>query len=601
MSGEEGRGRTVTHTTFGARESDERGEKVPSGEEGRERTVTHATFGARESDERGEMALSATSRPAVRVQRPHASLDRSRGEITVYATSPPQRTRASMPDPPSLGHRLLGWWTWRRLPGALAALVVLAALAFLGFGPALPVVDPVSGHASVLEPAGRVTLAIFTVAVWTWAFTPLDDTYTALGAGVALVLCGVVSADALFDTLGDDTIWLLVGAFVLAVGVTTSGLATRCAAWLVSGEGSTRYLVHLVTTALVVTTYAVPATSGRAALVLPVFAAIAAVVTEHGGGGEDGSDRRIVRALSLLFPTVILLSAVGSLVGAGAHLVTSRVVQTATGTGFSFAGWLMLGLPLAFVSSHLAAELILRLFCSPADRRRRLRITVADMQRHVETPVSGPLTVLEGRAALLIVAVVVLWCTESLHGVHPAVVALVGGLIATSPRYGSITLKKSLGKVPWSLLLFMAATLALGDALITSGAADWVARAVFGGLGVTTPVPFLVVTIVVSTLAHLVIQSRSARSAVLVPIVVAMAPTMGVAPAAAAFASTAAAGFCHTLPSSAKPVALFSDVPGIPTYEPADLRRLSLVLGPLTAALVLVFSLYVWPLLGLPL
>lgn len=523
------------------------------------------------------------------------------GEFTRFATTPPQRSVPRLPDSPGLWPRILQWWAWRRGPSVLAALVMVAALAFLAFGPALPVVDPVTGHTSVLEPAGRVTLAIFAVAVWAWAFTPLDDTYTALGAGVALVLCGVVSADALFATLGDDTIWLLVGAFVLAVGVTSSGLATRCAAWLVSGEGSTRYLVHLTTTALVVTTYAVPATSGRAALVLPVFAAIATVVAEHGAGGTDASARRIVRALSLLFPTVILLSAVGSLVGAGAHLVTSRVVQTATGTGFSFAGWLMLGLPLAFVSSHLAAELILRLFCRPEDRRARLRITVADLQRHVQTPVSGPLTVLEGRAALLIVTVVVLWCTESLHRVHPAVIAMAGALIATSPRYGSVTLKKALGKVPWSLLLFMAATLALGDALITSGAADWVARAVFGGLGVTTPVPFLVITILVSTLAHLVIQSRSARSAVLVPIVVAMAPTMGVSPAAAAFASTAAAGFCHSLPSSAKPVALFSDVPGIPTYEPSDLRRLSLALGPLTAALVLVFALFVWPHLGLPL
>lgn len=59
-------------------------------------------------------------------------------------------------------------------------------------------------------------------------------------------------------------------------------------------------------------------------------------------------------------------------------------------------------------------------------------------------------------------------------------------------------------------------------------------------------------------------------------------------------------GFCHTLPSSAKPVALFADVPGTPTYTPRDLLRLSAFLAPLTAALVLVFALAVWPLLGVP-
>ena len=70
---------------------------------------------------------------------------------------------------------------------------------------------------------------------------------------------------------------------------------------------------------------------------------------------------------------------------------------------------------------------------------------------------------------------------------------------------------------------------------------------------------------------------------------------------AVAFASTAAAGFCHTLTSSAKPVAMFAETDGVAHYSPADLLRLSAWLGPLSTALVLVFSFAVWPALGLPL
>jgi di/tricarboxylate transporter len=87
---------------------------------------------------------------------------------------------------------------------------------------------------------------------------------------------------------------------------------------------------------------------------------------------------------------------------------------------------------------------------------------------------------------------------------------------------------------------------------------------------------------------------------VLVPLVVAAAVGAGVNPVAAALASTAAAGFCHTLPASAKPVALFSDLPGTPTYTPRDLLRLSAVLAPSTAAIVLLFAVVVWPVLGVP-
>ena len=449
----------------------------------------------------------------------------------------------------------------------------------------------------------RTTLIVFIVAVWAWAFTKVDDTYVSLGAGTALVFAGALGPDLLFASLGDDTIWLLVAAFVIAAGVTASGLTARASAWLVTGTDRPRVLFHLVTAAIVATVFAAPSTSGRAALLLPVFTALAAALAA--GPNADEQERetraRLVHALSLLFPTVILLSAVGSFLGAGAHLVTAHIVETATGREFSFASWLLLGLPLAMISSHLSTELILTLFTRRGDLRTRVQIRIELLAASSETPITGPLSTHEGRAVIILSCVVLLWCTAPLHGVHPAMVALVGALVTTSPRYGSTTLKKTLATVPWSLLLFMAATLALGTALITSGAADWVARGAFDALGVSSPVGFLVVVVLVSAASHLLIQSRSARAAVLVPIVVALAPAMGVSAAAIAFASTAAAGFCQTLPSSAKPVALFATLDGAPTYTPADLRRLSLALGPMLVGLVIAFALTVWPLLGLPL
>ncbi|UED88766.1 SLC13 family permease [Streptomyces profundus] len=434
---------------------------------------------------------------------------------------------------------------------------------------------------------GRITLVVFTLATCAWIATSLDDTGIALGAGLVLVLTGVTSAEAFFGTLGDPTIWLLICAFVLAATVAASGLAGRCAAFLVGGARTVRQLAHLTTAALVVSAFAVPATSGRAALALPVFLALARTLADR---------RRVVVALALLFPTVILLSAVATLIGAGAHLITVSVLWETTGERVGFHQWLLLGLPLAVVSSHLAAEVVLWLTTRRADRRAPVRITPEEIERHGDRPVTGPLTAVEKRCAALLGAVVLLWSAEPLHGLSPAVVALLGALLATAPRVGTVTLRAALATVPWSLLLFMAATMAMGVALLNSGAAHWLIGALPGG-GVP-PWAFLAVVVAVSTAAHLVLQSRSARSSVLVPLVVAAALGAGVDPVSAALASTAAAGFCHTLPASAKPVALFSDVPGVPTYTPTDLLRLSAVLAPLTAALVLLFALAVWPLFG---
>ena len=446
----------------------------------------------------------------------------------------------------------------------------------------------VPGVVEGLDVDGRITLLVFAVATCAWIGTAVDDTYIALGAGLVLAAAGVISSDTLFATLGDSTVWLLICAFVIAAAVSRSGLAGRAAAFLVGGARTVRQLVHLTTAALVLTAFAVPATSGRAALALPVFLALARVLSDR---------KRLVVMLALLFPTVILLSAVATLIGAGAHLITVSVLWEVTGQRVGFTQWLLLGLPLAVVSSHLAAELVLLTTTGRADRRGPVRIGVEEIQRHSDKPVTGPLEPGEARCAMLLGTVVVLWCSEPLHGVSPALVALIGAVVAASPALGTVRLKDALSTVPWSLLLFMAATMAMGAALSQSGAAEWLVSGLPTGAGVPTWA-FLGVVVVLSTAAHLVLQSRSARSSVLVPLVVAAAAGLGINPVAAALASTAAAGFCHTLPASAKPVALFADVPGVPTYTPRDLLRLSAVLAPLSAAVVLLFALGVWPLLG---
>lgn len=447
----------------------------------------------------------------------------------------------------------------------------------------------VPGNFPGLGGDARLTLAVFALATCAWIATPIDDTYIALGAGLALTVTGVISSEALFGTLGDSTVWLLICAFVLAAAVTRTGLAGRAAVFLVGGARTVRQLTHLTTAALVVTAFAVPATSGRAALALPVFLALAKALSDR---------KRLIVMLALLFPTVILLSAVATLIGAGAHLITVSVLWEATGNRIGFTEWLLLGLPLAVVSSHLAAEAVLLTTTRRADRRGPVHITAEQIQQHSDRPVTGPWSGAETRCALLLATVVALWCAEPLHRVPPAVVALIGAVVASSPALGTVRLKDALKTVPWSLLLFMAATMAMGVALADSGAAKWL---VSGLPGSVSPAVFLTVVIAVSTAAHLVLQSRSARSSVLVPLVVAAAVGAGVNPVAAALASTAAAGFCHTLPASAKPVTLFAEIPGTPTYTPRDLLRLSAVLAPLTAALVLLFAVAVWPSLGVPL
>ncbi|MDX8054469.1 SLC13 family permease [Lentzea sp. BCCO 10_0798] len=444
-----------------------------------------------------------------------------------------------------------------------------------------------------------LTLVVFAVAVVLWTCTPLDDTFVALAAVVALLLFGVLPASAL-AVLGGSTTWLLIAAFVLAGGVSASGLPARLATSLVGRARSVRGLMHLTAFALLLTAFFVPSTSGRAALTLPVHRALRV-------------NARVSRALGVLFPSVILLTAVATLVGAGAHLITSALLEQATGEGIGFGQWMLLGLPLAVVSAHVTAEVVLWLFTTRADRAEPLTGQAEPLD-----PSDEPTVVLAARSegplpgdpcsnsprqhrqfpaltrpeitSLVIVGIVSAgWLTESWHHVPPEVTALAGAVAITAPRLGTTTLKAAFADIPWSLLLFMAATTMLGSALVSSGATHTLATLI-------SPSHLLPTVIAVSLLAHLVIQSRSARSSVLVPIVIPLAAAAGLNPAALAFASTAAAGFCHTTTASAKPVALFAGA-----YSPRDLLKLSAVLAPITGALVLACAVLLWPHLGLPL
>ncbi len=149
----------------------------------------------------------------------------------------------------------------------------------------------------------------------------------------------------------------------------------------------------------------------------------------------------------------------------------------------------------------------------------------------------------------------------------------------------------------------MAATLELSESLIQTGAAAELARTLFTVLETRlagSPLLLAGGVAVIGLLSHLVIASRSARATILIPAVILFALSLGYEPTALAFSAALASGYCLTLTVSAKPVALFAQLPAA-TYGPRDLLRLSGALLPLHLGLLLLFSWLVWPALGLKL
>jgi solute carrier family 13 (sodium-dependent dicarboxylate transporter), member 2/3/5 len=439
------------------------------------------------------------------------------------------------------------------------------------------------GPWSGLSAAAASSLAIGGLALVAWTLLRWDDTPVALVAALALVATPALPTSAFYGALGHPLIWLLLGAFILAGAWRSSGLVQS---WTLAALGTGLRLDSLLrrlTWLIAATAFIVPSTSARAALMLPVYLVLAPLL-------PAGRPRT---ALALLFPTVILLSAAASLLGAGAHLVAADAIGRLTGQTPGLLWWAWIAGPFAALSCFVACEILIRLFLCRSDRRRHLALPAAPSWAW-----TGPT-----RALCLISAGALLaWASSPWHGVDAAVIAMLAALAATCKPLTGIALKTVLKQVEWNLLLFLAATLVLGQALLDSGAAAALAQGLRQALPLQAlgPLGLCLLAAVIALLSHLWINSRTARAVVLIPTVALPLAALGPGLDASLLVmlTVIGSGFCQTFQVSAKPVALFAgaDRPG---YSDADLLRLALWLfGPLLLLLVF-FSTWVWPLQGL--
>jgi di/tricarboxylate transporter len=458
------------------------------------------------------------------------------------------------------------------VPTRLLACVLLAALCIIAFWLA-----PVQ-----LGNQPRLTLLIFAFAVIGWTLTRLADATVALAAAVALVMAGVVDKGRLYAALGHELIWLLLAAFAIGSVLRRTTLMQRFALAALAPARSVSGLVYLLTLVIGATAFVMPSTAGRAAVLLPVFLALADAL----------DDPRLVRALALLFPSVILLSACAALTGAGAHLVGLEYIALLPGPRtIGYLEWAVLAVPVALVSSLAAATLILRLFLTAEERAAAPKLPRIDRR-----PLDGQ----EWAIVTVVAATVLAWVTSDWHGLGIGLVGVLAALVLTLPGVSGTGLKAALSGVEWELILFLAATMVIGDALMTSG----VATSISGWL--TSPLPDWtlikpaaagVLVAAVAVLMHLIVLSRTARAAVLIPAFALPVASFGHDAVTLILLTVIGTGFSQTLTVSSKPVAIYASLDR-PTYAPRDLMTLSLTLAPVFLAVLLASALYWWPQAG---
>ncbi|TWT13827.1 SLC13 family permease [Reyranella sp. CPCC 100927] len=481
--------------------------------------------------------------------------------------APAEATRARQRRAPPPAYRDFGW-----VISAMPVLVLMVALSLATFLP------------REVEMRARLALFALGAAAILWTFTKLNAAYVALGAALFLSLTGAIEQDDLFEALGADVIWLMIGAFMLGAAVQTSGLAARMIRAVAGREASVGSLVWRLTATLIPLAFLIPSTSGRAAVVLPMFHRIA----------DAAGDARVTRALALLIPAIILVSTISSLVGAGSHLIANELLNEIADRKIGFDQWMLWGLPFGIAASLATGWVISRMFLD-ADTRRR--VVTLDSISH------GPLSRDEWRTLAIIVGMVGLWATEGLHPLEIATVAIAGGFLLAAPGIGVISWKAGLKAVSWNLIFFVGAALVLGEALIETGAAKWLIQRMLEASGLASggsPLVVIAGFALFTLTSHIYLTSHAARTAALIPPLLYLAGALDLEPVAVMFIATVGLDYCLTFPVSSKALLVFQEIDR-ETWAPADLLRLSAIMLPIHALLMIGFYFLYWRHAGLSL
>jgi anion transporter len=449
-------------------------------------------------------------------------------------------------------------------------LCVLAALAAYSIARAAPTLDGLGAQ-------GQAVLGIMLAGAILWVSEAVALGVTALVVIVLLALTpGVQLAEAVRGFASDVT-FFLVGAAVIGAAVETSGLAERAARFLGrTARGSPTRLYAQMIASLPAFALLVPSAITRNAILIPAYRD---ALDGMGVGRSDRAGRALMLALGVLNP----LASSALLTGG----ITSITAATLLG-GFSWLRWFAL-MAIPYYVLILAGALWLRIMVG--------RFEPAKSGDTVATP-PRPWSAPEVRTLAILALVSVLWLTDSVHRLSPAVPALIGAALLALPRIGVMTWKAVESRLSWGLILTVGTSLSLAAAMTRSGAALWLSDHIVGQLATLTGYPSLLIVGLVAgvALVHLGVTNLAACIALLLPITATIAQSAGLNPVVCGLIVTIVvdAVILYPVQTAANLLAYESGY-----FDSADVRRLGLGMLVLTTAAVLLAIPY-WALLGLP-
>lgn len=454
----------------------------------------------------------------------------------------------------------------------------------------------------------QITAAItLWIAVW-WITEPIEMAATSLLPLVLLPLAGVAPLKTISAEYGNEIVFLFMAGFFIGKSIERWQLhrriALRMVLWL-GTDPSRTVLGFMLATAFISMWISNTAT---AVMMTPVAIAVAAQ--------SDGmvGHKNFAKALLLGVGYACSIGGLATMIGTPTNAIFISFVQQKMGETVSFGKWLLFGFPFALTLLLVCWQLLLRMF--PLGKNGSGGI---DSQAHLhEELVSlGPISMPEKRILWVFSMVILAWVSGSLLWYKPlnlwihtnmaglplpenldkipaycsdTVIAIMGAILFFIFPAGSREEKTTLldwptaAKIPWGVIILFGGGLALAKGFDLSGLAIWFGEQM-KGLGFLPHA--LILLIVLSAVVLLSeVASNIATASMMMPVLAALAGSIGAHPFGLLLSATMAASFGFGLPIATAPNSIVFASGHMSTR---DMARAGFLLDALAVLLLLAF------------
>lgn len=366
-----------------------------------------------------------------------------------------------------------------------------------------------------LTPKGKMCLALTLMTVVFWACQIAQSGYVSGLFLSLLVIFKVAPVDNVFYSWAGPTMYLVIGAYLIASAVKNSGLGERIAyAFILKFVDSYKSIIISLFVLTFILSLLIPHPWPRAFLIMSVMAV---VIKSAKMPKED--------AVKVGF-TVFAASVPVSLIFLTGDSVINPLAVVASGVSVSWLGWFKyMGIP-SIVASILTCVLILVLF------RPTQEISINKDEIREKLSSLGKLTSKEKRTIIWLCIAVALWMTDSIHGINIGWITLIIAMLMSMPIVGEVLTPKAWSEVPMHVLLFLTAAMAIGKVGGVTGMNKWIANTI---LPSTIPSNIFVLAAFIGLVAiiiHMLLGSVIAVMGVAIPALLVFTGPMGINPLA---------------------------------------------------------------------